>query len=93
MNGRVSILLPTMLASLLAGCANAPPPTAPPVAAIRQADIRRQIAPVCPTPLSPGDLDRAASVAERHASDRDVTRVVGRLDRMDRESRVCRGMR
>ena len=95
MNALRSILLPMTLATLLAGCASAPPQTAPPVAAIkgRQAEIRRQIAPVCPAPLSPADLDRAATVVERHAADRDVTRVVGRLDRMDRETRVCRGVK
>lgn len=92
----------TMLALLLAGCASAPQQTAPPVAAVkssastaaaRKADIRRQIAAVCPTPLSPSDLDRAESVVERHQVDRDVIAVVGRLDRMDRETRICRGIK
>ncbi len=93
MNAPLSILPPMMLAILLAGCASAPQATAPPAAAIkgRRAEIQRQIAAACPTPLSPADLDRAAAVALRHAADRDVTRVVGRLDRMDREARLCRG--
>ena len=33
------------------------------------------------------------NVVERHQVDRDVIAVVGRLDRMDRETRICRGIK
>jgi hypothetical protein len=59
--------------------------------AARKAEIRLQIAKVCPTPMTSADLDRAATVVERYAADRDVTATVGRALKMDRETGVCRG--
>ena len=90
----------TMLTLSLAGCASAQLPTAPPVVAVKSAassaaarkvDIRRQIAAVCPSPLSPSDLDRAAAMVQRYGVDANVRRVIARQDRMDRETRLCRG--
>jgi len=93
--------LPTIaLLTSLAGCASAPTPIAPPVAAVkatgatadaRRAEIRAQIAKVCPAILTPAELDRAAAVADRFAGDGNVIATIARLDRMDREARICRG--
>lgn len=93
----------TLLATLpilLGSCASEPSKFAP-TAAIkttsatpdqRRAEIRRQIAAVCPKPLSADELDRAATIVERYATDGDVTKVVGRQFKMDSEARVCRGI-
>lgn len=76
------------------GCAHAPPPKA--VATVsakatnRQAEIKRQLAPICPNPLSAASLDRAADYLDAHP---DAFPVVGDLDRLDRESRLCRGLK
>lgn len=69
----------------------------PPLAAVqsaqtntdaRRADIRRQLAPLCPTPLSGADLSAAADLIEAFPR---AAPVVGRGYRMHLEARICRG--
>lgn len=100
MRAPISRLLPIALPLLLAGCASGQQQTAPPVAAVRtpaatpearRAEIRRQIAAVCPTVLTPAELDRYAATVERLAGDGDVLALTMRLVRFDSEARVCRG--
>jgi hypothetical protein len=76
-------------------------PIAPPVAAVRtrghdaterRAEIKRQIAKVCPAILTPDELERSADLVERLAGDADVVALVKRLFRFDSEARTCRGM-
>ena len=85
----------------LGGCASAPPPIAPPLAAIRaeattpaarRAEIVRQIAPVCPAPMTPGELDALATRLEASPNDAGLRATAARLDRSDREARACRGL-
>ena len=57
-------------------------------AAARRAAIRRELAPLCPAPLTPADLAAAAALVERHA---DAAPVVGRSFRLHLEARLCRG--
>lgn len=95
---RLILILPLIS---LAGCASGPQQIAPPVAAVRtvaptadarRAEIKRQIAKVCPGVLTPDELDRFAALVERLAGDADVVAVVKRLFRFDSEARVCRGV-
>lgn len=88
-----------MLTSSLAGCApERPAPTAvirtvlaQPTAAARKAEIRRQLARLCPVPLSDAALERAAAYVETHR-DAGALAIVNDLARLDGEARVCRGM-
>jgi hypothetical protein len=83
----------------LQACAIGKPP--PPVAAIsapaqatpaaRIAEIKRQLARLCPTPLDDAALERAAAYVETHR-DKDVVAIVDDLSRLDGESRICRGL-
>ena len=57
-------------------------------AAARRAEIRRQLRPLCPAPLSPADLAAAAALVERHA---DAVPVVARGYRLHLEAKLCRG--
>lgn len=95
---RLILILPLIS---LAGCASGPQQIAPPVAAVkstattadaRRAEIKRQIAKVCPGILTPAELDRFAALVERLTGDADVVAVVKRLFRFDSEARVCRGV-
>lgn len=56
-------------------------------AASRRAEIHRQLAPLCPANMSPADLNAAADYLDAH---KDAAALVGRLDRFDRETEVCR---
>jgi hypothetical protein len=56
----------------------------------RAAEIKRQLAPICPNPLPAASLNRAADYLDAHA---DAFPVVSDLDRLDREARLCRGMK
>jgi len=47
---------------------------------------------VCPTVLTPAELDRYAATVERLAGDGDVLALTMRLVRFDSEARVCRGV-
>jgi hypothetical protein len=87
----LSLMIPTLW---LSACA--PPPGARPAlltqgvdAAARRADIRRQLAPLCPQPLSPADLNAAAALVEK---DHAAAPVVELAFRLHLESRVCRGL-
>ena len=101
MRAPISRLLLLTLTISLGACARAPQPIAPPVAAVRttaatadarRAEIKRQIAKVCPGVLTPAELDRFAALVERLAGDADVVAVVQRLFRFDSEALVCRGV-
>jgi hypothetical protein len=59
----------------------------------RVAYIKKQIAKACPVPLTDEELDRAANYVMFHASDLESVWLTGRLDRMDAETRICRGMK
>jgi hypothetical protein len=100
MNARIYLLLLMMLTPLLASCEAE---RAPPVAAVRtvleqstptarKAEIRRQLAALCPAPLSDDDLERASVYVESHR-DKGAVWIVGRLSRLDAETRVCRGLK
>ena len=54
--------------------------------------IKKQIAKACPVPLTDEELDRAADYVLSHALDLEAVWVVGKLDRMDAETRICRGI-
>jgi hypothetical protein len=58
----------------------------------RKAEIRRQIAAVCPRPLSDDELEQVASFVEANRS-KPAVHVVRMLSRMDAETRICRGMK
>jgi hypothetical protein len=94
------LLLPLMILTPLLGACETE--RAPPVAAVRtvlaqdtkaarKAEIRRQLAALCPTPLSAADLETAAAYVEAHR-DNDAVTIVRALSRLDVEARVCRGV-
>lgn len=94
-----SLLLLTILTPWLAACA---PERPAPVAMVRtvlaqdaptarRAEIRRQLAKICPVPLSDAALERAAAYVETHR-DAGTVAIVQDLARLDAEARVCRGM-
>jgi hypothetical protein len=58
--------------------------------AARKAEIRRQLAKICPVPLSDVALERAAAYVETHR-DAGAVVIVRDLSRLDAEARVCRG--
>jgi hypothetical protein len=96
------LLLPLMiLTPLLGACEDAN--RAPPLAAVRtilaldtpaarKAEIRRQLAALCPTPLSDADLETAAAYVEAHR-DKGAVAIVRALSRLDAEARTCRDMK
>lgn len=91
----LSLMIPILS---LAACDDGGPP---PIAAVRavtaqttpearKAEIKRQLARICPTPLGDADLERAAAFVETHR-DKDAVAIVRDLSRLDAEARVCRG--
>lgn len=99
MNARSFLPGLMMLALWLPGCAKSPD-VAPPVATVRatqsdaaarRAEIKRQLAKLCPTALTGAELERLATVIERYPADVDVKAIVQRQDRMDDETALCRG--
>ncbi len=92
-------LLPLIPMILLASCDLNEPPPARAVGAVlsertpaaRKAAIRRQLAAICPTPLSDAELEWAAQFTEENRS-RGAVWIAGRLLRMHRETKICRGM-
>ena len=92
---RLLLLIPM---TLLASCAPSDPPPARAVAiglsegapSARKAAIRRQLAAICPTPLSDDELEWAAQFVEEHRS-KGAVWIAGRLLRMHRETLICRG--
>jgi hypothetical protein len=100
MNAAHYLLPLTILTPLLASCESE---RAPPIAAVRtvlvqdspaarKAEIRRQLAALCPAPLSDDELERAASYVEAHR-DKGAVWIVKRLSRMDAETRICRNVK
>ena len=97
-----ALCLPLLMTPMLSlqACENA---KAPPAATIRtvlaqnspatrKAEIRRQLAALCPATLSDDDLERAASYVEAHR-DKGAIWIVGRLSHMDAETRICRNIK
>jgi hypothetical protein len=92
---RLLLLIPMIL---LASCAPSDPQSTRAVAAVlsegapsaRKAAIRRQLAAICPTPLSDDELEWAAQFVEENRS-RGTVWIAGRLLRMHRETTICRG--
>ncbi|MCB1533583.1 MAG: hypothetical protein KDJ44_02385 [Rhodoblastus sp.] len=102
MRAPIYLLLPMTLPILLGACTSAQQQIAEPVAAVkteastkeaRLAEIKAQIAKVCPKNMTPSELDRAAVLVERLARDGEVVAVVKRLFQFDSEARACRGLR
>lgn len=99
MNARSFLPSLMMLGLLLPGCAtrpNAAPPvaaarTTQPDAAARRAEIKRQLANLCPVALTGAELERLATVIERYPADADVKAIIQRQDHMDDETALCRG--
>jgi hypothetical protein len=58
--------------------------------ATRKAAIRRQLAALCPMPLSEDELERAAQFVKENRS-KGAVWITGRLLRMHREPKICRG--
>jgi len=93
-------LLAGLLLILLPGCA---PDGLEPRAALvtaknlpqdeRRAVIKKTLSRVCPVPLSDAELERAAVYVEINAASLESQWLVGRLDRMDAETRICRGLK
>lgn len=93
-------LLAGLLLTLLPGCApDGPTPRAvlntakalPP--AERRIVIKKALSRVCPVPLTNAELERAAVYVEMNAASLESLWLVGRLDRMDAETRICRGQK
>ena len=92
---RLLLLIPM---TLLASCAPSDPPPDRAVAAVlsdktpaaRKAAIRRQLAAICPAPLSDDELEWAAQFVEENRA-RGAVWIAGRLLRMHRETMICRG--
>jgi hypothetical protein len=55
--------------------------------------IRKVIARACPSILTDAELERAAMFVLSHKSDAEAVWITGRLDKMDLETRVCRGVK
>ena len=89
--------VPIALICSLPSCADAPrvsPPAAVAISAAsggdaRRAEILRQVRAICPQPMTAAELTRAADWLDGHP---DAYWLVGRLDIMDRQSRICRGV-
>jgi hypothetical protein len=95
MNARTSLLFLTMLTPCLAGCEDSVRPVAAVLSqgtpAARKAEIRRQLAPICPAQLTDEELDRAADWVEK-VRDKGAVWIAGRLGRMNAEAKICRGL-
>lgn len=102
MRGLPFLIVLPILTSFLASCA---PNDRPPLAVVkvhaasvlskstpaeRRAEIRRQLAALCPNTLSDDELGWAADVVEENRN-KGVDWLAGRLLKMHREAKVCRG--
>lgn len=92
------LLLAGLLLTSLPGCEDgnlAPALTAlksrPP--AERKVIIKQKLSRICPVPMTDAELERAAVYLESNASSLESQWVVGRLDRFDAESHICRGIK
>jgi hypothetical protein len=91
-------LLLLILTNLLASCATSEPPPARTVITVLsektpaapKAEIQRQLAALCPKPLSDEESEWAAQFVEENRS-KGAVWVTGRLLRMHRETKICRG--
>ncbi len=98
MRGRAFRLLLAILTISLASCAPSAPLPARAVNAVlsertpaaRKTAIRRQLAALCPTPLSEDELEWAAQFVEENRS-KGAVWITGRLLWMHRETKICRG--
>jgi len=86
-----------MLTTLLAACEDANPGAALTILknrprAERRAVIKHKLSRICPVPMTDAELERAAVYVESNAASLESRWVVGRLDRFDAESRICRGI-
>ncbi len=100
MNRRAWRPIPALIVSMfwLQSCGRVPPASpqaitvAPTEASTvdRRVEILRQIRAICPTPMTATELTAAADYLESHP---DAAALVGRLDLMDKQSRICRGER
>lgn len=90
-------MVPMGLMLWLPSCAPALP-VSPPAALVaapasadrdtRRATILAQVRAICPQTMTAADLTRAADYLEAHP---DALWLVGRLNLMDKQSRICRG--
>ena len=96
MNRLVSLSIALMVPMLSPPSCAPAPRVSPPAAVVsaapegRRAQILSRVKAICPTPLSVADLDAAADLVERRP---EAVAVVGRLNLMDKQSRICRGER
>jgi len=85
---------------LLAGCnniGNAPLGAmetilSKPTPEARKAEVVRQVRAICPTPLSNDELEWAAQYVEENRS-KGAVWLAGRLWEMNKETRICRGLK
>lgn len=97
-HARTFRLLLLILTISLASCApNDPQPAqviaavlSEPMPAARKSVIHRQLAAICPTPLTDDELEWAAQFIEENRS-KGAAWIAGRLLRMQRETKICRG--
>ena len=95
---RACRLLPTILTISLASCGPNDPVPAQAVGVVlserapaaRKAAIRRQLAALCPTPLLDDELEWTAAFVEENRS-KGAVWIAGRLLKMHRETKICRG--
>ena len=98
--GRGFLPLLMILTSLLAACAPNEAILPQAVGAVlsaktpaaRKAALRRQLAAICPTPLSDDELEWAAQFVELNRS-QGAAWIAGRLLKMHREAKICRGVK
>lgn len=89
---RLAILAPIFLAGCASGSQEGPVIGATHATRTERIKyIRQVIARACPSPLNNEELERAAKFVLSHRSDVEAVWVTGRLDKMDLETRVCRG--
>lgn len=58
----------------------------------RKAEVIRQVRAICPTPLSNDELNWAAQYVEENR-ERGAVWLAGRLWEMNKETRICRGLK
>lgn len=98
----ISTLAALTCSTLLLGCAQTRP--APQAAALpastrsadsdaRRAEIRKQLAALCPTPTqwTPGQMVAVAAFIEKHAGEQGTSLLAGEWERLNKGARLCRG--
>ena len=97
MYAKLRLMLPLILPLWLNACASVPQPTGRPVVTAKRGEattvaresIRRELARLCPAALAPTTLDWLATQIE--AAPATAFGPVSDVDRLDRETRTCRG--